>query len=102
MNEIIDLLSNYKGEIERTEKGIEFTSVNAIYDHWGKEHHILCTIEVRYVNNAYTIFSNEKTYEILGGDGMGGLTKDGALKRIRMLLTHYNFKKKEYSETSLF
>lgn len=103
----IELFSHYKGKVISDYPGeIKIVHRNEIKDHWGKKKKVDCQVLVglTYIvdKNRYRVWSEEKTYEILGGSAIGELTVEEAVERAKKDLERYCFERNETEQMSLW
>ena len=102
MKRVKDLFSHYIGTITEEPDRVTIRNVNTIIDHYGKPRQVECKVEVALLHTGYSAYAEEKTLEIMGGQGCGCMSLDEALKMAEENLKKYNFKKRKYEEVSLF
>ena len=101
MNRVKDLFSHYIGTITEEPDRVTIRNVNTIIDHWGKLRQVECKVDVALQHSGYSTYAEERTHEILGGNGCGCLTLEEALEKAERNLEKYNFRRKDYEEVSL-
>lgn len=116
LDRIEELFKQYQGKITHAEAESEYyqhevsiTSKNFIRSYYKngevhKQGNVDCFVNVHYdaSNKDYGIDAYERTYEILGGSGVGLCTIDEVMAKAEAMLERYNFKKKEPEQISLF
>ena len=100
--ELIKILSRYRGETIEDPEYIIFRAANRIKSYYTdgtvcRDEKVLCSLEYR--KKTKSIFYLEDTHQILGG---GMLCDDCTQKDLEKIMNRYNFEKLKYIQMSLF